>query len=1257
MTGPVRVVNSTIAGTQVVAFLAPAGQVGRTRIVSNLGWMLARAGQRVLVVDAGRGAGRVHEHLRMFHVEQWPVAEQLPPDLTRLLFAAPAAAGGTEPALRRYAATPGRLDVVWIADPTPSDPNGAGEASRSELRRQLRFTEYDTVLLVPRVTAGWVAQWVAVLCDTVAVCFPYDRAGLTEAVELGRQVHGAAPAGVRVVSVATGLPEGDPDGVARHRRSAASRFAEALALPAGSDELVTVELPAVASGPALVPLLDRSAHQTRLLDAYGGLLSAVTDGRLGSVPEEAEPARLRYQYALNHLLPDGPGPVAVSYPVAQRPWVDWLRTALAGLGVTMRPWPAPGPEGPGPAPATLLAVAPWDGSADDWLSEQDDQARAAGCAEILVVRTGEPPTGGPPAGRTGQIDLAGCSPETARRRLAGALGLAGLPPVDDDGRDWSPALPGTREPATMFRLPRRRRRFVGRDRSLEELRDLLLSGPAGHVLELRGPAAVGKTSLLCEYAHRFRHDYQLIAWIAADSRYDVRSSLTDLAADLGVEPKGNPVQEVLRELGRRPGQWLLIYDGADEEDLTGLLPEGTGHVVVTRRNGADDEQAAAVVQLGQLTDDEAAQLLTSRVPGLSPASAATVVQTVGGLPLDLRLTSGLLGQAGILLNQRQGAAESRAADSVVPAFCAAFAERDPAASSSTRIVQVALALMGEELSGRMAVVLAQACAFTSPLGMSLRLARSREMRVQLAAALPDADAEMLRLDGWEMDRALATAARYRLLDVDWGRGGRLRMHPVVQGVLLAEMSEAEREERRDQFLRGLADSAQPSVAAESAERRELHRHLHSSGGLDADGPDEVRRLIVEQLEHLLVRGSHETPEALRSWQPVLQRWLDTYGWSDRLTLRLATRLADGHRILGRYAEAHRISVDTLREGLALFGPEHPRVLVTRRGLAGDLRGLGEFRAALVEDQTTWRGFRDQLGNDHPETLVAAHNLTLSFYLAGRADEALAEARRTLVRRQRLLGNHHSSTLRLINDIGRYLCELGEVDQARRLLQDAQQRRQHDLGHRDDDELLLRIIRNLAVTARRQRRFTRAKEINGQAYVALRRMQGADGPLTRSCRASLAVDYHLTGEIGDAVRLVEQSLTGYERDLGAAHPFTHVCRSLRSVLLRPTQAGEAVVEGNKAVAGLDSTLGSGHPWVVAGLINQAGNLSVAGEPDSAEQLLRDALEQGRTFLGHHHPYLRAARRTLAEVISQGEVGGAPDSGMVSFGFIDVEVPET
>lgn len=1246
-------------GTRVVAFLAPTSRTGRTNLVSNLAWILARAGYRVLVVDAGRGTVRVHEHLRMFHTEQWPVAEQLPAGLARMLFpvtAAPVRQLTEQPLLRRYAAAPGRLDVVWIPESSMwPPPEELGDAPRTELRRQLRFTEYDFVLLDPVDSDPVVARWAAVLCEVVAVCFPYRYPRLPEVAKLARQVHRAAPAGVRLVGVATGMDEHDPVRAGQRRTDLRRGLLDAIDEPAATVDLTLVEVPGGTAGLTLAPLLEESPYRDRLLGAYGDLLRPVTDGALGTPRAEPEVIRTRYRYGLGRQAVEDQSELYLAYPTRQRPWADWLRAELATVGVRTRPWP-PAADGRPPAdPPTVLLVAPADGSEDHWLADVDGALPAG---ELLLARTGPPPPDAPPddTGRA-VVDLTDCTADQARERLHGALGLAGIRPLTVD-QGWRPGYPGGHEqPPREFHLPARPRLFVGRDRELTELRDLLLAGPPGQPVVVSGPPAVGKTSLVSEYAHRFRRDYDLIVWIAVGGRHDVRAALTELAGELGIEPRGNPIQEVLHELGRRRGQWLLVYDGVGDEDLTDLLPSGSGHVVVTRRaDAAPPPGTTATVAVGELLEADAVRLLTGRVRGLSAGPAAAVVAAVGASPLDLRLASGLLGQAGILLGAEYAVADSRAADTAVPAFCAAVAE--PAGTpASSRILRVALALMQQEFSGRVAVVVAQMCAFASPLGLSLTILNSRAMRTQAARGLSDADGATLRADGWELDRALAAAARFRLLEVVWGPNGTVRMHPAVQAVLLAGMSTEERRTRQGQFLRGLAEVSPRTTGATSPMRQEMHRHLISSGALDVDGPDEVRRWLVEQLEFLIHRGGHEAPEALRRWRPALDRWVDRYGWRDRFTLRLATRLADVSRMIGLGTEALELSQVALREGAALLGPDHPWVLVTRRGLAGDLRGLGQFRAALVEDQATWRGFRDQFGNNHPETLVAAHNLANSFHLAGRSDEAVRVAQRARQRRMRLFDEHNPNTLWLVSDLGSFLRELGELEEARRLLDEAYRRRRIGPTSGDEDVLLLRIVRNLAVTERRRGLLNRAKELNGRAYLALRRQLGEEHPLTRSARLSLAVDYHLAGESDHAVRLAGESLAGHERDLGPEHPFSHLCRSLRAVVLRARgRTEEAVVDGEKATAGLAATLGEPHPWAIGALVNQAGNVAAAGRSALAEDMLRTAVEQGRDFLGPDHPCLRTARRVLAAVVSDGEVAGRGPAG-VSFDFVDMEVPET
>ena len=625
--------------------------------------------------------------------------------------------------------------------------------------------------------------------------------------------------------------------------------------------------------------------------------------------------------------------------------------------------------------------------------------------------------------------------------------------------------------------------------------------------------------------------------------------------------------------------------------------------------------------------------------------------------------------AGLLLHVRQGVPKSQASDASVPAFLEAV--RAAAADSGRRaaraglgdVLRVSLDLMREERAGRLAVTLAQMCAFVSPNGIALRLVRSRQLLAQLAIAVGAEEGELLRQDGWEIERALAAGARYGLFTVDWGAESRLVMHPALQEAVSSTMTVDERRQRRRQLLFGLAEFAPADGLTESVDRRaadleELHRHLLPSGALDADGPAEVRRWVVTQFGYLSTSNRADAQaDGLRLGQPVLARWVSVHGWQDRLTLRLATILADLRRILGQAAGALELDTEALQASSALLGADHLRTLVIRRGMAGDQRAVGQFRASLVEDRATWQGFRDALGNDHPQTLRAAHNLALASYLAGFTEEALERERDTLRRRLRLFGEEDPYTWWSASDVGTYERELGQLDEAYRTLTRAYTRMLRIGGDEHPDTL--RIVRSLAVTERRRGEHSRARDLNARALLAYRRTVGENHPRTRSCLLSLAADYHLSGETVAAVEMATRCLRGYREELGDAHPFTQICRVNLAVFLRGCgRHDEAVTTGDEALRDLRTSLGEqAHPWALAAAIDQAGNLVASGDLTAAAPLLRATLELCRDFLGTGHWYVEVTERALSALVSRRDGLETTGGRNLAVDYVDLEVPGT
>src|ERR1700734_1520234 len=98
-------------------------------------------------------------------------------------------------------------------------------------------------------------------------------------------------------------------------------------------------------------------------------------------------------------------------------------------------------------------------------------------------------------------------------------------------------------PAIWGNVPQPIKNFTGREDILGQVRDAVEQGAQAAVLPqassailpqaLLGLGGVGKTAVGIEYAHRFRSEYDVVWWIAADQPTLVRSSLAALAAPLG----------------------------------------------------------------------------------------------------------------------------------------------------------------------------------------------------------------------------------------------------------------------------------------------------------------------------------------------------------------------------------------------------------------------------------------------------------------------------------------------------------------------------------------------------------------------------------------------------------------------------------------------------------------------------------------------------------------------------------------------------
>lgn len=1232
----------------VIAVTAAVRGSGSTTTVANLAWILAGAGNRVLVLSLGATGDEVVDFLGPFEAQAGhPPSAELEARVADLT-AAP---------VRTRWFTPhtgsGSLTVIGPTGPPQSGPEpsrGAGAAIR--LGIALAASAVDHVLLDgPPGASDQALRELALLADTAVVCFPPRFRAVAEAASLARELRDLAPVGIRIIAAPRVL-EPASDAERRQIDGQVVRAFDGLQTDPGGPATAICPLPDRRYGRALAVVLEEPDVGDGLAAAYAGMAGILTRGAVSSLPPVPPAFRRRYRRRTEPVAELPVERMTLAYAAADRLWADWLRDQLEACGASVAPARSPQdiPEGPD-APETVVAILSPDLlGADVWtrvreIAEPDTATSADNHTELIVVEVAGRPSLAPEIG--GRLSLAGLSEQDALAVLRARLLMRPAQDAPASGPHETRFPAG--EAAPLTGLPPRAADFQGRDTQIEELRDALRGG--GGPWTVAGPPGIGKSAVVLEYAHRFARDYDIAWWVSGRDRRSVREGLAALVGRLDQPPAGNAAQAALRALNDPSRRWLLVFDDISDPDvLAGMLPESpTGHVVITTRHGRGD--TGHVLLVPPLTEQDGRSLLQRPVPYLPEELAGRLVTALEGSPVALNLAAGWLTMTGRQLTSASVLTEAEAATSAGSQLLAELDQRVgdwPIPPGTTRSAAAALhntmRTLEQTQTGRLVLRLAELCTVLSAQAVDLQLLASTPMLAQLAAAAGE-DADMLLADTRELDRVLWRGVGYRLFDLRWGRGASLRMDSVVRSLLRESMPPDVRANRKDQVLRALAAIA-PTDAEEGVTARwevlaDLDRHLGAAGAQDSSDR-EVRRWFVNQTRWRYLRGDADTwREAVDATTGTLDRWTERDGPADPLRLRLAVQLANLHRSLGDDLAAHRLDRDALAAYERSLGRDHPRTLITRRGLAADLRAFGDFEEAYVEDATAWQGLRAVYGDDHEDTLRAAHNLAISAYFRGEVHTALRLEQQILSRRRELLGWEDPTTWDVAGSVGLYLRELGRYDEAWAALREAQM---HMLSRRPESHPdMLRLLCGMAVVQRRQGQADLSLDRNVAALAVYRQLYGEEHRLTQACLLSLAADRHALGDDVNAVRLAQECLEVLLDRSGAGHPFTHLCRvNLGVYQVRAGKVKEGVATGETAYTGLRDRLGDTHPWTLAAQINHAAGLAADGDAAAAARMDAAVRELAEEFLGPRHPYTGIAEANAAEGPRQ---------------EVDVDVPQT
>jgi tetratricopeptide (TPR) repeat protein len=812
-------------------------------------------------------------------------------------------------------------------------------------------------------------------------------------------------------------------------------------------------------------------------------------------------------------------------------------------------------------------------------------------------------------------------------------------------RDQLKVSPFSKQPKTPLANPawivpfERNPRFTGREPELTRLEEMLFGKHRTAKLAITGLGGVGKTQVVIELLCRLADKQKLcsVIWISAVNTETLRHSYRDAARHLGIpeweDDKADVKGLVQAHLSKESaGQWLLVFDNADDIDmwisktagqqpgqgtrpLVDYLPKSKqGAVVFTTRDRKIAAKLAQpnVVDIPAMAEDAAAELLWKC---LVCSDLVNPLQDTRALLLQLTFLPLAIVQAAAYINENAISLAdylsllAEQEDEVIDLLSEEFEDdgryrniKNPVAT--TWLISFDQIRRRDQLAADYLSFMA--CVEPKDIPQSLLPpGASRKKEIDAIGTLTAYSFVHKR----PADECLDLHRLVHLATRNWLRKEELLTQSTERAILrLGEVFPDDEHRNRTVRRKYLA-----------------HASYVLKSGVACDD-DDARNSLLWKLGRCLYQEG-QWNEAETALLQVMETRKRALGSEHPGTLASMAYLAVTYRNKGWWDKAEELQVQVMATTKKVLGPKHRDTLTSINNLAVTYMDKGWWDKAeelLVQVIETCK---TKLGADHPDTLSSMANLALTLWDKGRRDEAEELEVQVMEASKRVLGPEHPDTLASMADLASMYRNKGWWDEAEELQVQVMETSKKVLGPEHPDTLA--SMAHLAVTYRNKGWWDKAEELQVQVMATTKKVLGPEHPSTLTSMHNLAVTYRDKGWWDKAEELLVQVIETRKTKLGADHPDTlSSMANLASTLWDKGRRDEVEELEVQAMEARKIKLGADHPDTLASMNNLSVIYEHQGRWKDAEALFAQVLETSKKKLGAYHPDTLTSMANLA-----------------------------